>query len=180
MRGTRAELADEVTRLRAQGRNGLEIAAHLGISRSYAYELIHDPTGDIARERKRRYERNCVGCGAVVNPNGLKQKSLRCRTCATAESTIWTPERIVFAIRAWAEENGDIPAAIDWNPAMARANGHLDKVEKFYSEDAWPDLSTVQARFGSWSAAIRAAGFTPRPRGVKKGDRRWAQMRDAA
>lgn len=60
----------------------------------------------------------------------------------------WTRELVLDAIRAWAEEHdGRPPRARDWHYA---GYGH-------------PCEHTVYALFGSWSEAIRGAGFEPRP-----------------
>ena len=81
----------------------------------------------------------------------------------------WTPDAIVLAIQQWARENDAPPAQADWNPHRARV--HLrdeDRARRFErgrAEGAWPSFSTVVRRFGSWNAALRAAGFEPRPPG---------------
>ncbi len=65
----------------------------------------------------------------------------------------WTRERIIAAIQEWAERFGHPPASGDWRFGVA---------------PYWPATSTVQNRFGSWNAAISAAGFTP----LRSGKRR--------
>ena len=61
----------------------------------------------------------------------------------------WTRERIVVAMQAWAAERGRPPAADEW-----RVSGLWEH----------PSQGTVRNVFGSWSAAVVAAGFVPRPR----------------
>lgn len=64
----------------------------------------------------------------------------------------WTRERIVAALDRWANEHGTPPKAREW---MA-------------SGPWWPSHRSVLNRFGSWNAAMTAAGFLPRgPYGVR-------------
>ena len=55
----------------------------------------------------------------------------------------WTREEIVVAIRRWAEQYGEQPAYTDW-PRSAQAH---------------PMATTAVKVFGSWRAALRAAGY---------------------
>ena len=57
----------------------------------------------------------------------------------------WTRDAIIAAIRDWAEAHGRQPSGLDW----------------FYAGYGHPAKKTVYERFGSWNAAIAAAGFTP-------------------
>ena len=59
----------------------------------------------------------------------------------------WTQELIIEALRAWAAERGT-PRARDW-----RRTG-----------EGRPCTSTVKNYFGSWSAAVEAAGLVPADR----------------
>jgi hypothetical protein len=43
------------------------------------------------------------------------------------------------------------------------ARGRPEKLARLREGD-WPTVPTVQHYFGSWNAAIEAAGLTPRPR----------------
>jgi transposase len=65
----RAENAAWAAELKAQGLNGIQIAQRMGISRSYAYELLADPEGHGARARKDSYRGTCERCGAPTNGN---------------------------------------------------------------------------------------------------------------
>lgn len=58
---------------------------------------------------------------------------------------IWTPEKVVEAMRAWAAEHGRSPSAEAWTRV---GPGH-------------PCTKTVVTRFGSWRAGLRAAGLEP-------------------
>jgi Homing endonuclease associated repeat len=82
----------------------------------------------------------------------------------------WTRERIIEAVHDYAAVFGSPPSAEDWNVSMARKNGRHDKADWFYLFGDWPHYGSVTARFGSFNAAIEAAGFTPRPDGIKRAD----------
>jgi DNA-binding CsgD family transcriptional regulator len=106
------------------------------------------------RCRKRQYDLTCVECGGRVDgttPSKIPNLDEPvCASCAAGHYAIWTPEAIVCAIQEWADEHGGIPpSANDWWRARARG----------YSGACNPNH--VIARFGSWNAGIRAAGFTP-------------------
>lgn len=60
----------------------------------------------------------------------------------------WTREKIIQAIRDWHATYGALPTYDGWSngPGVHRPTTH-----------------TVLRNFGSWAAACRAAGFTPRP-----------------
>jgi Homing endonuclease associated repeat len=61
----------------------------------------------------------------------------------------WDKQTIVYAIDLWHRQHLKTPTVADWEKA---------------GEDH-PCRQTVQRVFGSWSAAMRAAGFRPRGRG---------------
>lgn len=149
---SRAEKAARAAELYAQGMTGTRIAEIMGISSSHCYDLLSDPSGEKLRARKARYETPCAGCGRTVNSNSPPVDGQVCIRCAMDERTIWTRDAIVLAIQEWADENGGIPpAANDFYRAGAT--------------DRNPSVVTVQKQFGTWNAAIRAAGFEPHPCG---------------
>jgi hypothetical protein len=61
----------------------------------------------------------------------------------------WTNETIVYAITLWYRKHSRTPLTSEWDQA---GENH-------------PSRQTVARVFGSWNAAMLAAGFTPRPRG---------------
>ena len=67
----------------------------------------------------------------------------------SARDPIWTDDLIIAAIRKWAADHGQPPTVNGW----------------FYAGDDRPGRVTVINRFGSWNAAIAAAGFQPRQQG---------------
>ncbi len=79
-----------------------------------------------------------------------------------------TAEHIIWCARKWAELFGYTPAATDWNPALAKSLGHLERAErchKFRAEFGAPPVVIVQRLFGSWSEMIRQAELPPSPIG---------------
>lgn len=71
-------------------------------------------------------------------------------------ATKWTPDTIVAAIQQWAaDHDGQPPTVSQW---MRAGNGH-------------PACSTVHERVGSFSAALKLAGFEPRPQGAQAANR---------
>src|SRR4051812_20948388 len=94
-RMTRDEKIARVRALREEGYHWEEIARIVGLARSTAHALYADPTGDKARERKRRYERACVGCGKTINPQGIREDTIRCRTCQGAHERALTRRWII-------------------------------------------------------------------------------------
>jgi len=98
-------LAAQAADLRAQGLSGLRIAAQLGISKTYAYELINDPTGEQGRQRKEQYGGTCAECGARTSyvTGGVSD---RCFDCARSENA----ERNERIFEAW--ESGETASVI--------------------------------------------------------------------
>lgn len=79
---SRAERAVEAARLKAEGLNGIQIAERMGVSRSYAYDLLNDPAGDRDRARKASYRGECIDCGAATTGcNGRDRAPDRCLSC---------------------------------------------------------------------------------------------------
>src|SRR3954452_12492277 len=68
---------------------------------------------------------------------------------------------VLEALRAWSAEVGRPPRTYDWSPRAARRAGFpLGGVEKWEREyPRWPHHTLVRARFGSWRAALEAAGL---------------------
>ena len=68
----------------------------------------------------------------------------------------WTQERILAAIRQFAKANGRPPKAKEWQ----RAGRALTKAHE--TRRSYPSCLTVVSAFGTWNAAIEAAGLAPR------------------
>jgi len=89
----------------------------------------------------------------------------------------WTRSRIVEAIREYHRRYGRPPRSIDWSVAAARWRWGEDsekfrEVKRRWDEGDWPHDRTVRDVFGTWNAALRAAGFAGRPTHAPPPDRR--------
>jgi hypothetical protein len=161
----RAERAVEAARLKAEGVPWREACARMGISRAYFYELLNDPDGSADRARKDSYRGECVECGAATNgSNGRALAPKLCLVCNArrqgALNRVWTRELIVSRIREWRDVYGEPPTMRDWSRHRLKDEGRAKRFEGAVSH--WPSCVTVHEVFGSWNAAIRAAGFAPR------------------
>lgn len=166
----RAERYAEVKRLRDSGLLLREIADRLNISVSYTHALLTDPDGSVDRERKDRHKGSCVDCGAPTAYKTGGGTAERCRSCAPAAAVIWTEESVVAAIQRFASRYGRQPSAVDFNPPLALHTGYPEKAEAFRRDGDYPGVSSVQGVFGTWNAAMAAAGFDPLPLGHKHSD----------
>jgi hypothetical protein len=99
--------------------------------------MQRDKNGGDGREALERMDR------------GEPQRAERSESMANGKRPrgYWTRERIIEAIKAWAREHGEPPGYNDWE-----RGGSLDH----------PVSVTVAKKCGSWSGAIREAGFEPR------------------
>lgn len=122
------------------------------------------------RCRKSQYSVPCEDCGAPLNGSdgrgrNAPRRCVRCNNIAQgAESKVWTSTAVVLAIQEWAAEYGEPPAVPDWNPHTAEHVLHDPARARRFREAGgqWPNFKTVYREWGSWNAAIKAAGFTPR------------------
>lgn len=102
------------------------------------------------------YSGECVDCGAPTNgSNGAGAAGKRCAACAARhnhEERHWTRERIIEALRAFADQYGRSPRAND--PSLQASH-------------QWPCSSIVVREFGTWNAGIEATGLEAMPVGHK-------------
>jgi len=75
----------------------------------------------------------------------------------------WTRSEVEEAIREWVARYGDIPTVADLEPSRARRAGQEWRASRFEA-GRWPSAAVVRGRFGTLSAAVKSAGFTPRPK----------------
>lgn len=142
------ERARVCVELREQGWSLQSIAEHLG---------VHPSTVSTAL-RHARDSATCTGCGRLtMRGPGVEQ-------CWSCQNTLWPRDRIIQAIRDWHELEGAVPRAWEWAPASARRKGKPEAAARFERDGCWPSMVSVVQRFGSWNAAVEAAGFTPRAR----------------
>lgn len=147
---SRDEKIAAARRMRADGKLLREIAVAVDAPRSTVSSWL-DPDRRAKQARRRlRYRGTCVDCGAPTDgSNGRERAAKRCATCAAEhqhKSRTWTRETILAAFHRYFDEHGDQPSAALVN--QSRPAG-------------FPPTGTVQREFGSWSAAIRAAGWRP-------------------
>lgn len=143
-------LASEARALRTEGLLVREISERLGVPQSTVSSWLDPRRAEKQKARRERYRGTCVDCGAPTDgSNGRAMAPKRCRTCAAVhdhESRVWTQETILAAFARYFEEYDDQPAASE----ILRLR-----------PDWFPSVDAVQREFGSWSAAITAAGWRP-------------------
>lgn len=156
MKQSRVDRAATASRLRAKGYTVRRIAEEMGVSRTYASDLLTDPDGSKDRKRKKRYSGTCDLCGGPTSPSNTSVPHRRCRRCQLAhpKNLYWTRERIIEAIQRFARENGGRrPVSTDWNGGRNKVTVHGR------AGSGYPYVATVLTHFGSWADAIEAAGF---------------------
>jgi len=86
-----------------------------------------------------------------------------------ARSPRFTQEAIIARIRDWVRVHGEPPTIRDWDPSRARRTGQAWRAARFEAGD-WPSVGMVKRQFGTFNAAVQAAGLAPRqgPRRVKR------------
>jgi hypothetical protein len=112
-----------------------------------------------AREETARTAPPTMDQGAGNAPVAVSAESrkpsvgeLASRSSSTRQR-VWDRASIVAAIQRWNDEHGEPPKSTEW-------------VKK---QDGRPTMSTVINHFGTWVAAIVAAGFEPRRSGGQPG-----------
>lgn len=174
---TREERVARATELRERGLTYAQIAERMGISLSYVGDLVTDPDRSKDLARRRSYEQPCVDCGARTGGSEGRRVEPRCAPCAhklsTVKQIVWTSEILIERIREWARIYGEPPATRDWSASGARQVHDEERARRYEDDPSWPAFKTVVYHFGSWNAAIEAAGFTPRaPHGGGGNERR--------
>ena len=81
----------------------------------------------------------------------------------------YTREDIVARMQHWTRLHGQPPTIRDWDPSRAQRSGQGWRAERFAAGD-WPSVGMVRRQFGTFNAAVQAAGLPPRqgPRRVKR------------
>ena len=166
----RRHRADEITRLHEE--HGLafpEIADRLLLAVSTVRRYYRDPDGETERRLRERYRGRCADCRRKTSGSAGPGRAPRyCRDCEPKHRRVWTKERVVDAIRAWATLTGSPPTAADWSPAQAPPN-HPGTARYRKERRRWPSEHVVRKRFGSFRRGLEAAGFKagiggPKPR----------------
>jgi len=73
----------------------------------------------------------------------------------------WDQETILDALRQWLVQTGQVPRRNDWSGERAAEAGPAQRTW-MAEHPRWPSSSCVAAHFGSWSAALAAAGLPAR------------------
>jgi hypothetical protein len=168
---TRAERYAQCKALRDEGLLLREIAERTGVAISTVGNVLADPTGEVARERKRRFERPCVDCGATVNPNGLRDRDVRCLPCHHALSRTLEHREASSTDRAGKVHYTD--AAIFAALRAAAVDGKLTVTLYEARRDAGPSVPAIIRRFGKWNTAVAKAGLRTSCRDHKRRSDRW-------
>lgn len=165
-------MREEVERLhREDGWGARKISQELGISgttvRRWLNPEIDEKMRATSRKLKEKYRGVCEDCGGQTSyTGGRKGKGRSARFCQKCynenqHGRTWTREQIIAAIQRWEKEHGSPPSATQW---IRRGEYH-------------PALSTIYSTssslFGSWSEALRAAGFEPKRRSPGPGTHWW-------
>src|ERR1044072_550897 len=95
------------------------------------------------RCRKAQYAGTCDTCGGATNgTTPSRGVPTRCATCLH-----WTREAVLDALRDWGDDHGGVPPRTC--DALIGAEGH----------GPLRDEATVRRFFGTWNAALLAAGY---------------------
>lgn len=168
--------AECVALIEAEGLGIPELAKRLGRGSSVIGDYLRDPTGEKARARKRRRYGLCEECGVKTFNSGSYDLPRRCAGCEKKVKREEARARVIKAIRYFNRRYGRPPTAFDWNLSMARSKAHperLAEIEAIHRDRSWPSVGTAQGVFGSWSAAVEAAGFEPVALGSRRRPRQW-------
>src|SRR5918992_163522 len=88
---SRAERVAQIERLERRGLTTREIAEQLGLARSTVNIYRADPEAQRQRERRKRYQGTCRGCGRRTSGSGgPKRAPERCRRCAAEVRRSWS------------------------------------------------------------------------------------------
>jgi hypothetical protein len=156
---SRAELAPRIIALRASGLTWREIGERVGLALSTVQDYGTDPDGSRVRARKARSDGACRDCGGRTVGDGGYAPS-RCAACHGARTREQSRRWILESFQEWNDLFGVPPAALDWNPAQARAQRLDYRAERTEQTGRpWPSPTLVQSIFGSWNAGRQAAGF---------------------
>ncbi len=144
----------EAKALREQGLSYAKISAAIDIPYftvvRWTNEKQHQRSLRNAKHYKEQHRGKCEDCGKSV-----WLSSHLCRVCSSTRRRIWTRENIIEAIHLFNEKHGRPPVSTEWTRGASE----------------YPNTGTVSERFGSWAAAIEAAGYQRPDVGRKLVDR---------
>lgn len=172
-RVSRRKRAREIALLRErEGLSFAEIAERLELATSTVRDYHRDPDA----ERNRRI---ASAIGANANSAGARRPATAATTPRASALGAHARGRECgapigsSAIREWRDLTGRAPTVPDWSPAHAD-EGHPGAARFLTEAGRWPSVAAVQAHFGSFSAALEAAGVEHARRGART---RWTPDR---
>lgn len=114
------------------------------------------------------YGRPCRDCGKALNgSDGTGPNApVRCASCHCVHTRKLTRQWVLDSFAEWHAMFGRAPVVAEWTPSMAAQRGRDDYLAQYEATGRpWPTQATVTNHFGSWNAAVAAAGFNPLPPG---------------
>lgn len=171
------EVRQQALELHEQGMAHKQISLQLGIPHATVFRWLNPDYAEKSRIKSRelkqkKYRGTCIDCGASTSYRGKsgRRSARRCVTCQTAhqrQTKTWTRERVVAAIRYWAETHDGVPPkSTDW---------------KYRRGGMFPSCGSVygpSGPFEKWGDAIEAAGF-PRLMRASNGPKRLWSIEEA-
>jgi transcriptional regulator with XRE-family HTH domain len=167
--------AETYARIRAlQKRGGLthaQIGERLGLSVGGVRNLLNDPDGSKQRARRDRYRGTCRVCGVQTDGSNGRAAPDLCSThlheLQHAERR-WTQATVIRSFRRFHAETGRIPRATDAGLGLCESRvssfsgARIREMEEVVVLGlVLPRPGTVQREFGTWAAALEAAGMEP-------------------
>jgi transposase len=173
---TRVETLAWIRALVADGWTHRQVAEELCISANSVKNLLYDPDGAKQRARRRRYQGKCEVCGKPTD--GSNGRAAAPKLCAAHslekqhEERQWTRSRIIASFWAFEAIMGRQPTAGDILGSAPSYQAHYStcrvaEIGRARVRGAvLPHPGFVYREFGSWAAALEAAGMSPNPRGA--------------
>jgi Homing endonuclease associated repeat len=132
----------------------VEAAQRLHAGRMSVAAIAHELELD-SRTIRRYLAASVCGCGQQYVVKGVI-----CQACAQRRAVRraeWTATEFTDALIEWARLEGAQPSESEWKSGRA-ARGRWQR-----EYPRWPAAHVARRLFGSWSAALQAAGFAARP-----------------
>lgn len=113
------------------------------------------------RIRKRSYGGICEDCGAPTDGSNGRAKAPRyCANCIGPHLQTWTRDKIIAALQHYYATYGEcVSSMLGAGNFRNYSPERLAEFRERFETGSYPTVTTVQARFGSWSAGMRAAGI---------------------
>lgn len=136
-----------------------EIAERLGVPKPTVVRWLNPELEQRERvnARARKLSRRCPSCKSKMSADA--RLCVECHKRKQLAERPWPREKVIEAIQAWAAKYGYAPVYNDWD---ASGPGHPARASI---------LDGPNPVFPNWSAALRAAGFTPRKRRKARAER---------